>query len=270
MKKKTETPGDVIIELRNVRKSFDGQVVHDALNLKVHRGVSTIVVGSSGVGKSVMLKYILGFLKPDSGQVLVDGNDITQLSAGELQKLRSRYGVVFQGAALFDSLTVFDNVALPLREKTKMTESDIRTKVMDMLVTMQIENSAQKMPSEISGGMQRRVALARALQLDPEIVLFDEPTTGLDPETSENIYDLFAETHARLSYTALMVTHDIPRIFRIADEIAVLYEGKMQSGIKPQQARSAAHPWLKKIMSYEMRDKNEIRARIAKGKGKSK
>jgi phospholipid/cholesterol/gamma-HCH transport system ATP-binding protein len=165
-----------------------------------------------------------------------------------MKKIRSLYGVVFQGAALFDSLNVFDNVALPLVEKTQKTRSEIEEQVMHYLSEMRIADARHKMPAELSGGMQRRVALARALQLNPEIVLFDEPTTGLDPETSENIYDLFIETQARLKYTALIVSHDIPRIFRVGDWVAVLNAGKIESVIDSKNAVKKAGGWLRKML----------------------
>lgn len=239
---------DFAIELKGVAKSLGGLMVHHDLNLQVERGKTTVVVGASGSGKSVMLKYILGFMHPDQGDVLIDGRSILRLSESEMKKLRSRYGVVFQGAALFDSLSVFENVALPLREKTRKTEAEIEAQVMHSLEDMRMADARHKMPSELSGGMQRRVALARALQLNPEIVLFDEPTTGLDPETSENIYDLFIETQKRLNYTALIVSHDIPRIFRAGDRIAVLNGGKIETVISPRDLRNVKG-WLKKMMT---------------------
>jgi len=239
---------DFAIEIKGVAKSLGGLMVHHDLNLQVERGKTTVVVGASGSGKSVMLKYILGFMHPDQGDVLIDGRSILRLSESEMKKLRSRYGVVFQGAALFDSLSVFENVALPLREKTRKTEAEIEAQVMHSLEDMRMADARHKMPSELSGGMQRRVALARALQLSPEIVLFDEPTTGLDPETSENIYDLFIETQKRLNYTALIVSHDIPRIFRVGDRIAVLNGGKIETVISPRDIRKAKG-WLKKMLS---------------------
>ena len=239
---------DFAIELKGVAKSLGGLMVHHDLNLQVERGKTTVVVGASGSGKSVMLKYILGFMHPDQGDVLIDGRSILRLSESEMKKLRSRYGVVFQGAALFDSLSVFENVALPLREKTRKTEAEIEAQVMHSLEDMRMAEARHKMPSELSGGMQRRVALARALQLNPEIVLFDEPTTGLDPETSENIYDLFIETQKRLNYTALIVSHDIPRIFRAGDRIAVLNGGKIETVISPRDLRNVKG-WLKKMMT---------------------
>lgn len=225
-----------------------GQVVHENLSLAVPQGQTTVVVGSSGSGKSVMLKYILGFMKPDKGDVLVEGQSILALRETEMRKVRARYGVVFQGAALFDSLSVFDNVALPLVEKTRKSPDEIEAQVMESLKYMKLEEARYKMPAELSGGMQRRVALARALQLEPKIVLFDEPTTGLDPETSESIYDLFIETQRRLNYTALIVSHDIPRIFRAGDNIAVLNDRRIEAQLKPKDIKKAKG-WLKKMLA---------------------
>ncbi|MCS6971634.1 MAG: ATP-binding cassette domain-containing protein [Turneriella sp.] len=245
MPSETQIPA---IELCGIRKVLAGQVVHDGLDLKVARGKTTVVVGASGAGKSVMLKYILGFMQPDSGDVRIDGQSILGLRETAMKKIRSRYGVVFQGAALFDSMTVFENVAFPLVEKTKLSAKEIEDRVMHYLSLMRIAEARDKLPAELSGGMQRRVALARALQLDPEIVLFDEPTTGLDPETSESIYDLFIETQQRLGYTALIVSHDIPRIFRVGDEIAVLHNGKIESVVKAKDARRKATGWLRRML----------------------
>lgn len=239
---------DAAIELIGIHKHLGGLPVHVDLNLSVERGKTTVVVGSSGAGKSVMLRYILGFMSPDRGEVKVDGQSILGLRETEMKKIRARYGVVFQGAALFDSLTVFENVALPLVEKTKKSKAEIEEQVMHYLELMKIADSRHKLPAELSGGMQRRVALARALQLNPEIVLFDEPTTGLDPETSENIYDLFIETQQRLRYTALIVSHDIPRIFRVGDHIAVLHDGKIESVLAAKKASKQATGWLRKML----------------------
>ena len=245
---RTANKPEIAIELVGISKRLGGLPVHTDLNLRVEKGKTTVVVGASGSGKSVMLKYILGFMAPDAGDVKVYGKSILGLSETEMKKVRSRYGVVFQGAALFDSLSVFDNVALPLVEKTKKTRSEIEEQVMHYLAEMRIAEARHKMPAELSGGMQRRVALARALQLNPEIVLFDEPTTGLDPETSENIYDLFIETQERLKYTALIVSHDIPRIFRVGTWVAVLNAGKIESVIDSKNAVKKAGGWLRKML----------------------
>lgn len=237
-----------VIELKGISKRLGGQVVHQNLDLTLEPGKTTVVVGSSGAGKSVMLKYILGFIRPDAGDVIVEGRSILGLSESEMKKVRSRYGVVFQGAALFDSLSVFENVALPLREKTKMAPAEIEDKVMHSLEEMRLSEARYKMPAELSGGMQRRVALARALQLEPQIMLFDEPTTGLDPETCESIYDLFIEMQARLKYTALIVSHDIPRIFRAGHRIAVMHGGKIETVVDAAKVKKAGG-WLKRILS---------------------
>jgi phospholipid/cholesterol/gamma-HCH transport system ATP-binding protein len=245
---RTKSSPEIAIELTGISKMLGGLPVHTDLNLKVEKGKTTVVVGSSGAGKSVMLKYILGFMTPDAGDVRVYGKSILGLSETEMKKIRSLYGVVFQGAALFDSLNVFDNVALPLVEKTRKTRAEIEDQVMHYLSQMGIADARYKMPAELSGGMQRRVALARALQLNPEIVLFDEPTTGLDPETSENIYDLLIQTQHRLKYTALIVSHDIPRIFRAGDYVAVLNAGKIESVIDSKHAVKKARGWLRKML----------------------
>lgn len=239
------------IQIRGVFKTFGDQEVHRGLDLDIPCGKTTVIVGHSGAGKSVMIKYILGLIKPDRGQVLLGDQDIVSMSRRQLYDIRSKFGVLFQGAALFDSLNVFENVAMPLREKTKLNESEIREQVMEKLELMKIEHSAHKYPSELSGGMQKRVGLARALQRTPEVVLFDEPTTGLDPETTHNIYKLFKETQQKLKYTAIIVSHDIPKVFNIADRVAVLYEGKIVENCPPDQLENCDHEWIQKMLKLE-------------------
>lgn len=241
------------LELSGVVKSFGAQTVHKGLDLKVKAGKTSIVVGQSGAGKSVMLKYFTGLLKPDEGRVMVAGVDLCQLKRKELMEVRSRVSYLFQGVALFDSLTVFDNVALPLREKTKLTESEIRKQVLMYLDMVAMGHAVSKYPSELSGGMQKRVGLARALQRNPDVVLFDEPTTGLDPETTFNIYNLFDDMQKALGYTALIVSHDIPKVFRIADEVAVLKDGIIEQIPTPSvSGQTVEEPWLKKMMQLEV------------------
>ncbi len=244
---------EYFLELSGVVKSFGAETVHKGLNLKVRAGKTSIVVGHSGAGKSVMLKYFIGLLEPDEGNVRVGGVDLCSLNRKELMEVRSRVSYLFQGVALFDSLTVFDNVALPLREKTKLTESEIRKQVMMYLDMVSMSHALYKYPSELSGGMQKRVGLARALQRNPDVVLFDEPTTGLDPETTYNIYNLFAETQKALGYTALIVSHDIPKVFRIADDVAVLRDGSIeQVSVPTHGGQQVEEPWLKKMMQLEV------------------
>lgn len=218
------------IEFVRVNKTFDGrEQQHRVLNevsWAIPKGKTTVIAGGSGQGKSVTLKLILGLLKPDSGQILVDGEDVVRMSQTQLRQLRTKFGVLFQGAALFDSLTVFENIALPLRERTKLKEADIRAKVMATLATLELAGHEEKYPAQLSGGMKKRVGLARALQLEPEIVLFDEPTTGLDPLMTLEIYRLFQRMQQQLGYTAVIVSHDIPKVFELADRIVLINKGE--------------------------------------------
>lgn len=237
------------IEIKDVYKNFGEQKVHRGVNLNIHKGKTTVIVGHSGAGKSVMLKYILGLIQPDKGNVYIGGQDVVKMNNRQLYDIRSKFGVLFQGSALLDSLDVFDNVALPLREKTKLPENEIHDRVVEKLGLMGIENAIHKYPSELSGGMQKRVGLARALQREPEIVLFDEPTTGLDPETTHTIYELFENTQSRLGYTALIVSHDIPKVFRIADYVAVLNQGKIQAHVPPEELDNCGNDWVRKMLT---------------------
>ena len=218
-----------IIEFDQVSKSFGERsqrnLVLDKISFSIPRGKTTVIAGGSGQGKSVTLKLILGLISPDSGRVLVDGADVPRLRKGELQRLRTKFGVLFQGSALFDSLTVFENIALPLRERTSLPEDEIKAKVLATLEQLELDGHETKYPAQLSGGMKKRVGLARALQLEPEIVLFDEPTTGLDPLMTREIYQLFQRMQKRLGYTAVIVSHDIPAVFELADQIILLNKG---------------------------------------------
>jgi phospholipid/cholesterol/gamma-HCH transport system ATP-binding protein len=241
-----------VIQLIDVTKSFGKQKVLDEINLEIYLGQETVVVGKSGQGKSVLLKLMLGLLKPESGRIIVMGRDITRLKSRELAEIRLRFGVLFQGGALFDSMTVYDNVALPLRERTRLPEQEIEKKVMEKLTLLGIEDSRWKYAAQISGGMQKRVALARALMMDPEIVLFDEPTTGLDPATSNEIYHMFYITHERLHYTAVMVSHDIPKVFNLADQVVVLHAGRIQECATPEQIQRSRNPIIRELIEATM------------------
>jgi phospholipid/cholesterol/gamma-HCH transport system ATP-binding protein len=214
-----------VIRVEGLWKSFARQPVLRGVNLDVATGEIMIIIGRSGGGKSVLLKHLLGLLRPDSGAVLVDGTDITRLRGAALEAVRRRYGVVFQGGALFDSMSVFDNVAFPLREKTSLGAGDIVQRVEQKLVQVGLVDMGHKNPAEISGGMRKRVAIARALVTEPEIVFFDEPTTGLDPILVNTIHHLILELHQKIRFTAVMVSHEIPEIFEIADRVAMLHEG---------------------------------------------
>jgi len=224
-----------VIRLVNVYKTFGKQAVLDGVNLEIPRGKLTTIIGRSGGGKSVLLKHLIGLLRPDRGQVLVEGTDITPLGQRELNEVRNKFAMLFQGAALFDSLSVFENVAFPLREKTRLSNEEIRQKVLEMLEQVGLTGMGEKYPSELSGGMRKRAGLARALVLGPEIMLFDEPTTGLDPLLARTINDLIQQTQRRYRFTAVMVSHEIPEVFGISDYVAMLLDGKIAEMAPPEQ-----------------------------------
>ncbi|MDW8001108.1 MAG: ABC transporter ATP-binding protein [Deltaproteobacteria bacterium] len=215
------------IRIIDLKKSFDGRKVLDGINLEIERGKITVIIGKSGSGKTVLLKHIIGLIKPDNGEIWVDGVDITKLKEKELNKVRLRFGMLFQEAALFDSMTVWENVAFPLVERTKLKRDEIKRIVDEKLEQVGLLEHADKLPSEISGGMKKRAGLARALVLDPPIVLFDEPTSALDPIMAHTICDLIRDTQRKLKKTYVIISHDIIGMFRIADRVAMLNEGKI-------------------------------------------
>jgi phospholipid/cholesterol/gamma-HCH transport system ATP-binding protein len=241
-----------IIQLREVVKVFGNQRILDRVNLDVFPGRTTVIAGGSGQGKSVTLKLILGLIKPDSGAILVHGRDITTMNRRELNEVRSHFGVLFQGAALLDSLSVFDNVALPLRERTDHPEDEIRQMVMATLIQLGLIGHEEKFPSQLSGGMKKRVGLARALQVHPEIMLFDEPTTGLDPEKTMEIYRLFYQTQEKFGYTAVIVSHDIPKVFNLADQVVVLNRGKLVTFNNPEEIQLSPVPEIQAFVKATM------------------
>ncbi len=241
-----------VIQLIDVRKSFGSQEVLRGVNLSVVEGKTTVIVGGSGQGKSLILKHILGLVKPDSGQVLVYGKDLSRISGRELQEIRMNFGVLFQNAALFDSMTVYDNVALPLRERTRLSEEEIRRIVTEKLEMMDLEGSENKYPAQISGGMRKRVGLARALVLNPKIVFFDEPTTGLDVAKSNEIYRVFFRTQSILGYTAVIVSHDVPKILKLADYVALLHQGVIQDCLTPEEFQLSDNPVIKEYVETTM------------------
>jgi phospholipid/cholesterol/gamma-HCH transport system ATP-binding protein len=241
-----------MIRLIDVRKKFGSQDILKGINLSIYEGKTTVIVGESGKGKSLILKHILGLVRPDKGKVLVEGKDINKIGRKELKEIRAKFGVLFQNAALFDSMTVFDNVALPLRERTKASEEEIRTIVNEKLDLMDIEDSNDKYPAQLSGGMRKRVGLARALVLNPKIVFFDEPTTGLDVAKSNEMYRVFFKTQSKLGYTALIVSHDVPKIFKLADYVALLYDGVIQDCLPPEDFQTSENPFIKEFVQKTM------------------
>ena len=216
-----------MIQVEALTKSFGPQPVLRGVSLDMPTGSITVVIGRSGGGKSVLLKHLIGLLYPDAGRILVDGVEITSLRGRALDEVRQRYGVVFQGGALFDSLSCQENVAFPLREKLRLPSAEIGKRVEAALVQVGLEGMGAKFPAEISGGMRKRVAIARALVTEPEIGFFDEPTTGLDPVLVNTIHHLILDLHRRFRFTAVVVSHEIPEIFEIADTVAMLHEGRI-------------------------------------------
>jgi len=240
-----------VIKIENLRKSFGRQAVLRGIDLEVPTGSITVIIGRSGGGKSVLLKHLLGLLRPDSGQVIVDGLDVTHLRGRALDRVRERYGVVFQGGALFDSLTCEENVAFPLREKTRLGTREVAERVDAVLASVGLAGVGRKYPAEISGGMRKRVAIARALITDPEIVFFDEPTTGLDPVLVNTIHRLVLDLHREQRFTAVMVSHEIPEIFDIADRVAMLHEGRIIETGPPDVMRTSENPVVRHFIRGE-------------------
>ena len=217
----------IIIEFKDVYKSFNGILVHNGINLSIIEGEIISLLGGSGSGKSVLLKELIGLMKPDKGDIILLNNNVTQMNEEALIALREHIGMLFQGAALFDSLTVFENIAYPLREHLKLTEKEIQDRVADKLHLVGLSGIEKKMPDELSGGMKKRVGLARAIATEPKIILYDEPTTGLDPMTAQRINDLIIELQKKLGITTIVVTHDLHCVKTVSDRIAMLHEGKI-------------------------------------------
>jgi phospholipid/cholesterol/gamma-HCH transport system ATP-binding protein len=223
-----------VIIVKQLQKSFAGKKVLDGLDLTITDGESLVIIGRSGCGKSVLLKHIIGLLRPDSGHIFIDERDITVMKDAELSELRKRFGMVFQGAALFDSMTVAENVALPMREHARMPESEIRGRVTEKLRMVGLEGVEDVHPASLSGGMKKRVGLARAMAIDPEFILYDEPTTGLDPIMADAINDLIRSLQKKLTITSVAVTHDMRSAYKIGDRIAMLHEGKIIYEVRPR------------------------------------
>lgn len=218
------------------------------LNLSIVANKITAIVGRSGCGKSVLLKLIIGLLKPDAGEVRVNGDVLSNLEGSPLNEIRKKFGMLFQGAALLDSMDVFNNVAFPLREKTRLSQDEIKIRVERELKNVGIVGMNGKYPSQLSGGMKKRVGLARALIMEPEIVLFDEPTTGLDPIMKTAIHQLIFDTQRRVGFTAVLVSHDIPDVFEIVDYVAMMYEGRILESGTPQDFQNSKNPVIQQFL----------------------
>ena len=216
-----------MIRTENLHKSFNANHVLKGISLEITEGETFAIIGRSGSGKSVLMKHLIGLLKPDQGRVLIDDTDINQLPYKELRKVRQQFGVLFQGSALFDSMSSFENVAFPLRTFTTKTASEIEKEVQYCLEMVELPDAGRLMPAELSGGMKKRVALARAIALRPRYIFYDEPNTGLDPETSNTINDLIADLSDRLNVTSIVVTHDMHSVLAIADRAGFVHQGKL-------------------------------------------
>jgi phospholipid/cholesterol/gamma-HCH transport system ATP-binding protein len=243
----TEQSG-VAISLQHIYKSFGPkEVLHD-MSIDIQRGESVVIVGGSGTGKSVTLKHIIGLLRPDRGEVYVDGKEISDMPPRELNRFRTRFGMSFQEGALFDSMSVFENIAFPLRRHTTMTEDEIRKRVAECLEQVHLKDVEDRRPSELSGGMRRRVGFARAISLKPEILLFDEPTTGLDPVISDVVADLIVEMDQTLKTTTVTITHDMKVAFKIADRVAMLYRGSIVEVGSPAVFQQSKNPIVQQFI----------------------
>lgn len=216
-----------MIQVHNIYKSFSGRAVLRDISLDIHEGNTQAIIGQSGSGKSVLMKHLIGLLRPDRGSIIVDQVDIGKISYQQLRTVRRQFGVLFQGGALFDSMDAFENVAFPLRTFTEKTDRDIREEVQKCLDLVQLSNIGTKMPDELSGGMRKRIALARAIALRPRYIIYDEPTSGLDPETSNTINELIKGLAEHLEITSIVVTHDMHSVLQIADRVAFIHNTHM-------------------------------------------
>jgi phospholipid/cholesterol/gamma-HCH transport system ATP-binding protein len=239
-----------MIEIKNLKKSFGKNLVLKGVNLNIEKGKTTFVIGASGCGKSVLLKLIIGLLKPDEGEIFIDGEEITKMSEKEIYRVRNKFGFLFQGAALFDSMTVGENIGLGLVENTKTPQVEVNRIVSEKLNLVNLSGTENLMPSELSGGMRKRVGLARALACNPEFILYDEPTTGLDPISSEAIDKLIDSiaSNPKLEVTSIVVTHDIFSVYEVADHVAMMYEGLVHFEGTPTELMNTKDPVVRQFL----------------------
>ncbi len=240
-----------MIEIQYLSKAFEQHQVLDQVNLTIKTGETMVIIGRSGSGKSVLLKHIIGLMKPDAGAVLIDGTDLATLSGQPLDRVRMKFGMLFQSAALFDSMTAYENVAFPLQEHSTMTAEAIAQRVHECLQLVGLQDVDELYPSDLSGGMRKRVGLARALAMSPEIVLYDEPTTGIDPIMGDIINDLIIALRDRLKVTSVVVTHDMHSAYKVADRIAMLYNGSILEVGSPEEIRSSKNPVVQQFIKGE-------------------
>lgn len=236
------------IRVVSLHKSFGEKDVLHGINIEVRRGESMVVIGGSGSGKTVLIKCIIGLMRPDQGEIHVDGLEITSLDEKRMNEVRKKFGMLFQGGALFDSMTVWENVGFGLRQQTRLSEEEIRRVASEKLALVGLKNVEDLMPAELSGGMRKRVSLARAIAMEPEILLYDEPTTGIDPIMADAINDLIVQMKEKLNVTSIAITHDMKSAYKIADRIAMLYQGKIIEVGTPGEIRNSSNPMVQQFI----------------------
>jgi phospholipid/cholesterol/gamma-HCH transport system ATP-binding protein len=250
----TDAPAPAI-RVEGVRKRFGSQEVLRGIDLEVASSELMVVIGRSGGGKSVLLRHLLALVRPDAGRVMIDGQDVATLRGRALDAIRERFGVVFQGGALFDSSTVLENVVFPIRERRRIPAADLVPRAQEALAQVGLAEMGHKYPAEISGGMRKRVAIARALVTEPQVVFLDEPTTGLDPILVNSIHHLIVGLHRKYGFTAVMVSHEIPEIFRIADRVAMLHEGRIHAVGTPEEIQASTDPAVRRFIHGEVEER---------------
>jgi phospholipid/cholesterol/gamma-HCH transport system ATP-binding protein len=247
-----EAEGETVVSVRDLWKQFGATVALAGVSLSVRRGETRVIMGPSGCGKSVLLKHLVGLLRPDRGEVYVFGQAVHAMPEAALDDLRIRLGVVFQASALFDSLTVADNVAFPLRRHRRLSPSEIAARVAELLAKVEMAGTEARMPAELSGGMRKRVGIARALALDPALILYDEPTAGLDPLTARTVDDLILRLRDDLGVTSIVVTHDLDSAFRLADRLAVMEAGRLVAEGGPDEIRASTQPFVRRFLATHL------------------
>jgi len=247
-----------MIQVQNLQKNFGTKPVLRGVDLEIPTGQAVTIIGQSGSGKSVLLKHLVALLEPDAGCVIVDGVDITNASRRDLYATRTKFGVLFQGAALFDSMTVEENIGLGLREHTKKTDEEIRNRVAECLEMVSLPGIEELKPAELSGGMKKRVGLARAIALSPQYILYDEPTTGLDPITADSINDLIIYLNEKLHVTTIIVTHDMVSAFKISDRIVMIHEGRIIYSGTVDETQNSDIDIVRRFVTGEADDKRVI------------
>ncbi|MBK8554072.1 MAG: ABC transporter ATP-binding protein [Ignavibacteria bacterium] len=238
-----------MIKITNLRKRFGDNEVLSGVNLIIEKGITLVIIGRSGCGKSVLLKHIIGLLKPDEGEIFIEGQDITKMDEKGIYAIRKKFGFLFQGAALFDSMDVEENIGLALKENTEMKQDEIRSIVSEKLEMVGLPNIHKMKPADLSGGMKKRVSLARSLATNPEYILYDEPTTGLDPVMSDQIDDLIRDLSQKLKVTSIVVTHDIFSVYDVADQVAMMHEGKIYFHGTPKELTETSDQLIRDFLN---------------------